>query len=362
MLYRVVFEGANLIKMSLVMATAVLAICLLAFAGTAKKAEAGSLPQNGKIAFSRTTSSGEYGIYAVDPDGSDLSLLTNKAGAPPAWSPDGTKIAFQRERSIWVTDPDGSNLRVLTTNKVDADDYPSDPAWSPDGTRIAFDSHVTGDYEVYTINVDSADVTNITNTPQIDEIDIDLSPDGSQLCLYRSNRRWEGEEVEKEGIYVMNVDTSNPIRLTTEPPTVAGECAWSPDGKKIAYTAESNFSPGGDTTATDVYVMNADGSKKTNLTKTGTDSGPEWSPDGTEIAFSSSRGGDSDIYTMDSDGSNVTQVTTDPGANDTNAGWQPLPKATVHQPDTGGPSLLLVAIALLFSGGTLLYAGLRRSM
>jgi hypothetical protein len=68
---------------------------------------------------------------------------------------------------------------------------------------------------------------------------------------------------------------------------------------------------------------------------------------------------------MDADGSDVTQVTNLPGY-ELYPDWQPLtPKSrslAVHPPYTGGPSLLLVASALLISGGTLLYAGLRRSM
>jgi hypothetical protein len=68
---------------------------------------------------------------------------------------------------------------------------------------------------------------------------------------------------------------------------------------------------------------------------------------------------------MDTDGSDVAQLTNLPGDEHT-PDWQPLtPKSrtmTVHQPDTGGPSLLLVAIALLFSGGVMFYAGLKRRM
>lgn len=112
--------------------------------------------------------------------------------------------------------------------------------------------------------------------------------------------------------------------------------------------------------------MNADGSGKINLTSnSAVDLSPAWSPDGAKIVFSSDRDGDSDIYTMDADGSNLVQVTNaryDEGQPD----WQPLtPKSrslTVHQPDTGGPSLLLIASALLFSVGRLLYAVVQRRL
>jgi hypothetical protein len=89
----------------------------------------------------------------------------------------------------------------------------------------------------------------------------------------------------------------------------------------------------------------------------------------TKITFQSDRDGDYDIYTMDADGSDVAQVTNLPG-DDYSPDWQPLPRPTssksrsetVHPPDTGGPSLLLVASALLFSGGLMFYAGVKRRM
>jgi dipeptidyl aminopeptidase/acylaminoacyl peptidase len=116
----------------------------------------------------------------------------------------------------------------------------------------------------------------------------------------------------------------------------------------------------------DVYVMNADGSRKTNLTsKRAGDSSPEWSPDGTRIAFASDRDGDYDIYTMDANGSDVVQVTNLRG-DERFPDWQPLTKEsrsmTVNPPDTGGPSLLWVASALLFSMSCLLYAMVRPRM
>jgi Tol biopolymer transport system component len=127
--------------------------------------------------------------------------------------------------------------------------------------------------------------------------------------------------------------------------------------------------------------MNADGSEKTNLTSNRNwdakpnreaEAGPEWSPNGRRIAFRSNRDGDldgsytSDIYTMDADGSDVAQVTKTPSIDNALPDWQPLtPKSrsmTVNQPDTGGPSLLLVASALLFSGGVMFYVAVKRSL
>jgi Tol biopolymer transport system component len=380
MLYRVAFEGANLIRMSLVMAAALLANCLLALAETTNTAEAkDSLPENGKIAFKSYQISGEiYNINTVDPDGSSLSKLTNniKPGGRPAWSPDGTKIAFESFGplgSIWVMDADGSNLRRLTPNRSDVS-Y-SDPTWSPDGTELAFTMfrgpppNELDSGDIYMMDVDGSNIINITRSPRVAETGIDFSPDGSQMCLERSSNA-SGES----GIYVVNVDGSNPTRLTD---LTGSECAWSPDGTKIAYSHTQHGLIGIETS--DVYVVNADGSGKTNLTSNQSDGAyPAWSPDGTRIAFSSERDSDegggpyvggpfSDIYTMDVDGSDVAQVTKTPGDVEVlDPDWQPLtPKSrsmTVHPPDTGGPSLLLVASTLLFSMSCLLYAIVRPRM
>ena len=116
--------------------------------------------------------------------------------------------------------------------------------------------------------------------------------------------------------------------------------------------------------------MNADGSGKTNLTKSPDDEiDPSWAPDGTKIAFSSDRDYDYDIYTMDADGSDVAQVT-NLRWEERYPDWQPLPRSTslksrsetAHPQDTGGPPHLLVASVLFFSVGNLLYAMVRRSM
>jgi dipeptidyl aminopeptidase/acylaminoacyl peptidase len=120
--------------------------------------------------------------------------------------------------------------------------------------------------------------------------------------------------------------------------------------------------------------------------------GPAWSPDGAKIAFASTLheydAENYEIYVIDADGRNLKRLTHTPVTN-WDPDWQPLPgpteatpekqqeqrqqnqqqqqgsksrSLTVHQPDTGGPSLLLIASALLFSGGVLFYAGVKRTM
>ena len=92
--------------------------------------------------------------------------------------------------------------------------------------------------------------------------------------------------------------------------------SWSPDGTKIAFESsrDGNF---------EIYVMSADGSGQTNLTNDSVpDSQPSWSPDGTRIAFYSLRDGNYDVYVMSADGSGQRKLTDNP-ATDYLPSWSP---------------------------------------
>jgi Tol biopolymer transport system component len=332
-------------------AAAMLAICLLALVETTNTAQAEDyLPENGKIAFTSSDGSSPS-IYTVKPSGSNPKKLIS--GYNPNWSPDGTAIVFAEpdRGQISVVSVDGSN--VGTFHKIEGA-LAWDPKWLPDGTKVAFHQYANSE-DIYVVDLASSSQTNLTKTPGFDENYPDFSPNGSQICYFRYVR---GKSV--PGIYVMDADGSDPTLLFEYHTSSPEQCAWSPDGKMVALPS---FGMRGDL---EVYVINADGSGRTALTRNSAlDRAPAWSPDGTRIAFSSDRDGDLDIYTMDADGSDVAQVTNLPGDEDS-PDWQPLnaknPSATVNPPDTGGPSLLLVAIALLFSMSYLLYAVVRPRM
>src|SRR5829696_9861353 len=119
-LYRVARKSADLLRMSLVTTAAMLAICLLALVETTNTAEAASLPENGKIAFTSNVN-----ISTAEADGSNLRRLTEGTyqDAGPIWSPDGTKIYFTRLRSTGLTDAlvmsaDGSNTPEFSTRRM----------------------------------------------------------------------------------------------------------------------------------------------------------------------------------------------------------------------------------------------------
>jgi Tol biopolymer transport system component len=208
---------------------------------------------------------------------------------------------------------DGSNPRRLTNNAA----YDSHPAWSPDGTQIAFVSERDGNREIYVLEIAaieqrSGEPRRLTDDPAADMRPA-WSPDGTQIA-FNSERdgNWE--------IYLMGSDGENERRLTE---SAAWEVfpSWSPDGALLAYRYSSPKSWDGN-----VWIMNADGSEPRQLTDhPGNDENPSWSPDGTQIVFQSDRYADPgttgtehynfELLIMDADGGNIRRLTDQPGGD-----------------------------------------------
>jgi hypothetical protein len=126
----------------------------------------------------------------------------------------------------------------------------------------------------------------------------------------------------------MNADGSEQTRLTN--PAFGYQPSWSPDGTEIAFSSSRDGN-------SEIYVMNADGSEQTRLTNNADiDEQPSWSPDGTEIAFISSR--DYQVYVMNADGSEQTNISNNPAVHD-NPDWGP---ATATEPEDTTPPVITV--------------------
>ena len=202
-------------------------------------------------------------------------------GSAPAWSPDGRMIAFVRghgnKAEIYVLNADGSGQRRLARG--------SDPAWSPDGRKIAFSRWLPwvggagGQFEIFVMNADGSEQRRLTRNAERDDAPA-WSPDGRKIAY---ERRWGsaggGNTWEWFVVHVVNADGSSqprPLSPAGEPQrnraARAARPLWSPDGRMIAFlsTSDGNY---------DVYVMNADGSGLTNVTRSrANESSFAWSP------------------------------------------------------------------------------------
>src|SRR6266513_1051978 len=251
------------------------------------------------------------GVFLTDCQDAERSLAPRVDGAqfslPAAAGLRGT-IAFHSNRDgdfdIYVMNADGSNVTQVTQNDINE----FDPIWSPDGKQIAF-GRCLDVCDVVVINADGSGERVIFH----DGFPGAWSPDGTRIA-FASNRNG-GDEV-----FVMNADGSVITQLTHNDFVRDFPTAWSPNGKQIRFQSDRDGN-------TELYVMNVDGTHVTRLTNNdASDEGDHagWSPDGRRILFSSTRdGGDLDIFVMNADGTGVNQLTHNDFIADDDPVWSP---------------------------------------
>ena len=211
---------------------------------------------------------------------------------------------------------DGGDLTPLPRTDPTLNLVPS--AWSPDGTRIAFEGWVDGEPSrtgIYTARVsDGADLVRVTNQPgRFHDVPLDYSPDGKRLVLYRSAHP-DPDPYTDGSLWVVNVDGTEPHRITTgrAPPTVWAR--WSPDGSRIVFAAERLADRG------PLWTVKPDGSDLVTVFEDsdGFVIAPDWSPDGTRIVFGLDPSNDefthppNRIYLIDATGKNLELVDDSP--------------------------------------------------
>ena len=301
-------------------------------------------PDGKRIAFTSDRVAGANDeIFVMNADGGDEHQLTSgsvRGDFGPVWSPDGKMIAFQSHvsgaseydqiRKRWETksldevhvmSDDGSHERRLLT---DPELHADGPAWSPDSGKVALVVQRGDDYAnraVYVINADGSGQRRLTD-PNLHASNPTWSSDGKRIA-FDGNR----------AVYVMNADGSGQRRLTDPQLQDAGGPVWSPDGSRIAFTKEATKSCGYWGDCRDIYVMNADGTGQRRLTRNSPLNyrNMSWSPDGTRIAFTANDVTKScemwvdcnyDVYAMNSDGSDQRRLTDNPKL-DEGATWSP---------------------------------------
>ena len=263
------------------------------------------------------TMSGDGVIGANGAPASQVRLQTNtNSDFNPRYSADGTKIAFVKDptnngnNAVWRMNADGSGETAVTVVSGGTNDS-FVGGWSPDGTKIVFQRLVAAaggnpaNFEVFVVNADGTGLTNLTNNPGSATVGSSdsqpsWSPDGTKIA-FQSNRLGNPD------IWVMNADGSGARPLTADSYAEESVPEYSPDGQRIVFQSDRGFIPRTTGRNLEVHRMNAaDGSDITRLTfndfnpagsggqttanLSGFDLNPHWSPAGDRIVFHSGRG------------------------------------------------------------------------
>ncbi len=255
-------------------------------------------PDGKKIAFEKN-----FHIWVMDIDGTNLKNITGlqPVAELPSWSPDGKKIVYtgfdpKPPFQIWVMNQDGTgNLKLTDT---ESNDY---PIWSRDGTRIAYTKRIfEGNptvIQIWGMDADGSNKEKLFTMPNNSDSSDSLrifekswSPDGNNI-LFEYNF----------DIWALNIKTKAVKQLTDNNDQGIGEnsATWSPDGKKVTFVARKS-DKNGTIIENGIATMNFDGTERKYIledknNKLGYIDHLSWNPDGNKIVFSVFNNSKSDI-------------------------------------------------------------------
>ena len=250
-------------------------------------------PNNQFVVF-QSNRGGNIELYVADIEGKAQNRLTNtNANNINAMvGPDNQSVIFQSDRNgnwdIWWIDAETGSERQLTTSAFDD----VNPYWSPDKDWIVFQSDRSGTWNVYLLNVSTGTEYTVTDAPY-DVVSPSWSPNGKQLAFLAD---WGGNW----DLYVSDLQGVNVKRITEQ--GNAGNVAWSPDGKKIAYQLGDK--------GHNIFTYDLTSEQYYQLTDfEGPDIAPSWGCKGNYIAYASMQDGNSDIFIIPWMGGEPIRVT-----------------------------------------------------
>lgn len=244
---------------------------------------------------------GHKEVWCMDYDGANQHQLTKlgSVALSPRVSPDNSRVAFSALGSSWQIKMYSLDLgRLVSFPHFGGGNY--SPAWSSDGTKIAFSSSMgTNASEIFIADSSGAAPRRLTNGKT--DVSPVFNPKTNTQIAFVSGRSGLPQ------IYIMDADGSNVQRVTNQGYAVSP--SWSPNGLLLAFSWVRNYGPG-ILGGADLYVMDVASRQIVQLTHDGgRNDFPSWSPDGRHIVFESTRSGTEQVWSVLADGTHLQQLT-----------------------------------------------------
>lgn len=253
-------------------------------------------------------------LFVMDMDGTQVRQLTDDKGLAmgAAWDAAGKNLVYTTYRNrlpdLFTINVDSRRITQITRGPA----MELSPKFTPDGNAILASRSIGDDSDLVLLGMDGTILRKITPPNGAIDVSPDYSPDGSKLAFV--SNRGGGPQ-----IYIMGADGSEPRRISFVSSNYCTSPSWSPKGDRIAFVcrADAGFQ---------IFTVNPDGSLPLQLTSSGDNEDPDFSPDGRYLVFATTFGrgpGNFGLSLMRNDGSSMKELYRSRGG-DSEPTWGPL--------------------------------------